>query len=248
MAAEESRSYRKALSRLTAAQKPGAGVPAYLRWVNRGLGRRAAALAYVARSSPNQVTALSALLSLAGILVLAMAPASVFTAITASALLLAGYALDSADGQLARLTGGGSIAGEWLDHVIDAFRLPLFHVAVAAYLLRQTGSLGLASIAVAFSLLSSTWFFAQTLAEKLAPDASDTADTVHEAPTWVSFAKLPYDVGLLYLVVLTSAWPMVFLGAYGTLFAITTAVAALSMARKYRGLMRASAAVASARE
>ena len=33
----ESRSYRSALERLTSAQKPGAGVPAYLRWVNRAL-------------------------------------------------------------------------------------------------------------------------------------------------------------------------------------------------------------------
>jgi phosphatidylglycerophosphate synthase len=219
-------------------------VPAYLRWVNRGLGRRAAALAYVARSTPNQVTAMSGLLSLAGMVVLAWAQASVVTAVLAAALLLAGYALDSADGQLARLTGGGSVAGEWLDHVIDAFRLPLFHLAVAAYLLRETGSLGLASIAVAFSLLSSAWFFAQTLAEKLAPDAPDTADGAREAPAWVSFAKLPYDVGMLYLIVLTSAWPMVFVGAYLALFAITAAVAALSMARKYRGLARARVAVA----
>jgi phosphatidylglycerophosphate synthase len=241
MATGERRSYREALERLTSAQKPGAGVPAYLRWVNRGLGRRAAALAYVARSTPNQVTAVSGLLSLAG--------ASVVAAVVAAALLLAGYALDSADGQLARLTGSGSVAGEWLDHVIDAVRLPLFHLAVAAYLLRESGSLGLASIGVAFSLLSSAWFFAQTLAEKLSHDAPDAPDAAGpDAPAWVSFAKLPYDVGVLYLIVLTSAWPTVFLGAYATLFAITAAVAALSMARKYRGLARAGAAVAAREE
>jgi phosphatidylglycerophosphate synthase len=249
MATGERRSYREALERLTSAQKPGAGVPAYLRWVNRGLGRRAAALAYVARSTPNQVTAVSGLLSLAGMLVLALAEASVVAAVVAAALLLAGYALDSADGQLARLTGSGSVAGEWLDHVIDAVRLPLFHLAVAAYLLRESGSLGLASIGVAFSLLSSAWFFAQTLAEKLSHDAPDAPDAAGpDAPAWVSFAKLPYDVGVLYLIVLTSAWPTVFLGAYATLFAITAAVAALSMARKYRGLARAGAAVAAREE
>jgi phosphatidylglycerophosphate synthase len=245
MATVERRSYPEALDRLTAAQKPGAGVPAYLRWVNRGLGRRAAALAYVAGLSPNQVTVVSALLSVAGMLVLASAEASVISAIAATALLLAGYALDSADGQLARLTGGGSVAGEWLDHVIDAFRLPLFHLAVAAYLLRETGSLGLGSIGVAFSLLASAWFFAQTLAEKLSSAASDEAT---DAPTWVSFAKLPYDVGVLYLIVLTSAWPAVFLGAYAALFMVTAAVAALSMTRKYRGLARAGDAVAVRRE
>jgi phosphatidylglycerophosphate synthase len=242
---EERRSYREALERLTSAQKPGAGEPAYLRWVNRGLGRAGAALAYVARLTPNQVTGVSALCSVAGMLVLASADASAVAAIVATALLLAGYALDSADGQLARLTGSGSVAGEWLDHVIDAVRLPLFHLAVAVYLLRESGSLGLASIGVAFSLLASAWFFAQTLAEKLAPEAPDTRP---EAPTWVSFAKLPYDVGVLYLIVLTSAWPTVFFGAYVTLFAITAAVALLSMARKYRGLSRAAAVVAAREE
>lgn len=240
MATGERRSYREALERLTAAQKPGAGVPAYLRWVNRGLGRRAAALAYVIRATPNQVTAVSGVLSVAGMLVLASVEASVVSALAASALLLAGYALDSADGQLARLTGGGSVAGEWLDHVVDAFRLPLFHLAVAVYLLRESGSLGLASLGVAFSLLSSAWFFAQTLAEKLLPAASDP---MPDAPAWVSFAKLPYDVGVLYLIVLTSAWPTVFLGAYVALFAVTAAVAVLSMTRKYRALSQAHVAV-----
>ena len=41
-----------------------------------------------------------------------------------------GYALDSADGQLARLRGGGSLTGEWLDHVIDSFKISTLHLAV----------------------------------------------------------------------------------------------------------------------
>ena len=65
-----------------------------------------------------------------------------------------------------------------------------------------------------------------------------------DAPAWVSFAKLPYDVGVLYLIVLTSVWPTVFLGAYVALFVGTTAVAVLSMTRKYRALARARVTVA----
>jgi phosphatidylglycerophosphate synthase len=42
-----------------------------------------------------------------------------------------GYAFDAADGQLARLRGGGSLAGEWLDHMIDAAKVSSLHVAVA---------------------------------------------------------------------------------------------------------------------
>ena len=41
------------------------------------------------------------------------------------ALLVVGYALDAADGQLARLRGGGSVAGEWLDHVVDAVKIAI---------------------------------------------------------------------------------------------------------------------------
>jgi phosphatidylglycerophosphate synthase len=241
---QDPRSYRSALERLSAAQKPGAGVPAYLRWVNRWLGRRAAAAAYAARMTPNQVTALSGILSLGGMLVLALAPASPVSACAAALLLLGGYALDSADGQLARLLGGGSPAGEWLDHVIDAVRLPLFHLAVAVAVLRESGSVALAAIPVAFSLLSSAWFLAQTLAEKLSPEASDA---LPDAPAWVSFAKLPYDVGALYLIVFTSVWPPVFLVAYSALFAVTLLVAALSVTRKYRALAHASVAAGASR-
>lgn len=235
MATNDRRSYREAVQRLAAAQKPGAGVPAYLRWVNRGLGRRAAALAYVARLTPNQVTGASAVLSVAGMLVLAFAPASPGSAITASALLLAGYALDSADGQLARLTATGSVAGEWLDHVIDAARLPLFHLAVAAHLFRENASLWFVASAVLFSVLASAWFFAQTLAEKLTPGGEAASP---DAPAWVSFAKLPYDVGTHYLIVLASGWTEVFIAAYVALFAVSAGAAALSVASKYRGLAR----------
>ncbi|WP_159600615.1 CDP-alcohol phosphatidyltransferase family protein [Agromyces humi] len=229
----ERRNYRDAVARLAAAQKPGAGVPAYLRWVNRGLGRRAAAVAYVLRLSPNQVTLLSGILSVAGMLVLALAPPSPAAAVGASLLLLGGYALDSADGQLARLTGSGSLAGEWLDHVVDAARLPLFHVAVLVFLVRAGEPLVFVSTAAAFALLSSVWFFAQTLAEKLTPGGEvPRAD----APVWLSFAKLPYDVGVTYLIVATSAWMPVFLTAYVALFLFTAGVAALSLVRKYRAL------------
>ena len=54
--------------------------------------------------------------------------------------------------------------------------------------------------ALAFALLSSVWFFAQTLAEKLAASGAPEPETP-EAPAWVSFVEAPYDVGVVYLVV-----------------------------------------------
>lgn len=233
----EERTYRRAFDRLTAAQKSGAGVPAYLRWVNRGLGRRAAALAWVMRLTPNAVTAASAILSLCGLIVILALPLTPWTALSACALLLAGYALDSADGQLARLTGSGSLAGEWLDHVVDAARLPLFHLAIALLFVREGESPWVIAVPLMFVILSSVWFFAQTLAEKLSPD---NGRVTQDAPAWVSFAKLPYDVGLLYLIV-ALAWALpVFVVFYSSVFAITVLVAALSLGRKYRFLKAVS--------
>jgi phosphatidylglycerophosphate synthase len=227
--------YRWAVAHLATQQKPGAGVPAYLRWVNRGLGRRAAAAAFVLRLTPNLVTALSAILSLTALVLLATLPASPLSAATATALLLAGYALDSADGQLARLTGRGSIAGEWLDHVVDAARLPLFHLAVAVHLFRAGEEHWVVLAAIAFLILSSVWFFAQTLAEKLSPLAPVGSD----APAWVSFIKLPYDVGLLYATVALLSFRPAFVTAYLAVFVVTALVAMLSLARKYAFLQAA---------
>jgi phosphatidylglycerophosphate synthase len=234
-------SYREAVDQLAAAQKSGAGVPAYLRWVNRGLGRRAAAGAFVVGWTPNAVTAASAALSVAAMVMIVIQPPSIAVALAAAALLLAGYALDSADGQLARLTGTGSLAGEWLDHVVDAARLPLFHLAIALHIMLWWDLPWLAAVAFAFCILSSTWFFAQTLAEKLSPDGPHDAD----APAWVSFAKLPYDVGLLYLAVAFLASDTIFAVLYSAIFAVTVFVAMFSLRRKYRSLASQSSRVAS---
>ena len=229
--------YRSALDRLESAQKPGSSDPAYLRWVNRPLGRRAAAVAYVMGLRPNAVTLLSGLLSLAALILIVLAPATPAIAAAAAVLLLLGYILDSADGQLARLTHSSSPAGEWLDHVVDAARLPLFHLAIAMHFFRTGQPLWLIGVAAGYLVLTSLWFFAQTLAEKLT--TSRPEPTVK--PSWVSWAKIPYDVGTLYLVVFALAFPPLFATIYLVLFAITLAVAALSLVRKYRSLASGAA-------
>jgi phosphatidylglycerophosphate synthase len=237
LVAEPRRSYRAAVSRLAAVQKSGAGVPAYLRWVNRGLGRRAAAAAWVLGLTPNMVTVLSALLSGCGLVIIAFLPGSWAASCSAAGFLLAGFALDSADGQLARLTGTGSTAGEWLDHVVDAARLPLVHLAVAAHLYRANEPLWVVMGAVAFLVVSSVWFFAQTLAEKLSPPSAPVASAPGAGnPIWVSFIKLPYDPGFLYLTVALLAIRPAFVLVYLALFVITAAVASLSLVGKYRSL------------
>jgi len=231
--------YRDALARLDAAQKPGAGEPAYLRWINRRLGKRVAAAASVIGLTPNIVTAVSGLLSLVGFTVIAVASSEPLAAVLATLLLLAGYAFDSADGQLARLTGSGSRAGEWLDHVVDAIRTPLAHVAILIALTRREAPGWLLGVCVAFLVVASVWFFSQTLADQLERArraGRPTPPAARTAPAWVSFAKLPADTAALYFVVLTLPWLQLFTGAYAALLTFTVLWAAASLRRKYRAL------------
>ena len=117
--------FAETLTALERAQKPGHGVPAYTRWVNRRVARYFAAAAVAMGITPNGVTAISAVCSAAGILTLLLAPPTALTALAVALLFALGYGLDSADGQVARVTGASSPAGEWLDHVVDSIRVPL---------------------------------------------------------------------------------------------------------------------------
>lgn len=234
--------YAEALQQLNAAQKPGPGVPAYTRWVNRSAGRVLAAAAYRIGMSPNQVTMVSGLVSLGGILLLALAPVSVGWMALAVLLLLLAYALDSADGQVARLTRVSSKAGEWLDHVVDAARLPALHLGIAAALYRTVDADQQVAVIVAllFGLLSSTWFFAQNLAAKMGSRGDlDAGPGDTQAPAWVSFAKLPSDIGATYLLLLLLPWPTLFLPVYFGLFAFSLAQASLALRRRFRELSAA---------
>jgi phosphatidylglycerophosphate synthase len=235
------RSYADALGRLVAAQKSPAGMPAYLRYVNRPLGRRFAAMAYVARLTPNQVTVLSGAVSAVGVVVLVVFPPSVLVGVAACVAMLLGYALDSADGQLARLTGSSGPAGEFLDHVVDAIRQPALHLAIAASLqLRDDlSSEWPALVAVAFASVTSVWFFGQILAASLLP--AQTPSPGSSAPAWLSFVKLPYDPGFLFLLLLLLPWAWAFVTCYAALFVFTVAVAALSLWRKYQSLLSVGA-------
>ena len=230
----EKRSYGEALGRLLSEQKSTAGVPAYLRWVNRPLGRRFAALAYVAGLTPNQVTVLSGAASAIGIVVLIVFSPTVLVGVAVCVAMLLGYALDSADGQLARLTGSSGPSGEFLDHVVDAIRQPATHLAIAASLQFRSDLVPEwpALVAIVFASVTSVWFFGQILAASLLPRR--TAPPGASAPAWVSFVKLPYDPGFLFLLLLLLPWAWTFVTCYVALFVFTLGVATLSLWRKYQ--------------
>src|SRR4051794_28290259 len=112
-------SFAESYRALSRAQKPPRGVSFVTRFVVRPMGRVFAALGYSWGLTPNAITLISSLVTLAGIAVLALLTPSALSGVLAAVLLLLGFGLDSADGQVARLAGTSSLAGEWLDHVAD---------------------------------------------------------------------------------------------------------------------------------
>ncbi|WP_299956298.1 CDP-alcohol phosphatidyltransferase family protein [uncultured Modestobacter sp.] len=232
--------------RLAGAQKGAHGAPAYSRFVNRPLGRVFAALAFHARLTPNAVTGLSAVATFSGIATLALARPSWPTGVAVTVLLVLGYALDSADGQLARLRGGGSPSGEWLDHMVDSLKIASLHLALLIgwyrfdYVDREAWLL----LPLAFSVVSVVLFFATLLNEALRAQhgARMRAARGGERPSTLrSLLVVPTDYGLLCLVFALLGAPAVFLTAYGLLFLATAAYLALACVKWFGEMGRLTA-------
>lgn len=203
-------SYREAVERLRGAQKSSKGAPLYSLLVNRPLGRLLAAAAYQAHLTPNQVTVVSALFTYSGIVAIALAPVTWWSGLVICVLLVLGYALDSADGQLARLRGGGSLAGEWLDHVVDAGKIATLHVAVLIGVYRQGAEPVWLGVALGFLVFYVVHFFGMLLTELLTRlywSTKATPKPSAAASSTVSLLKLPTDYGVLCLAF--AAWGFV---------------------------------------
>ncbi|RIX26613.1 CDP-alcohol phosphatidyltransferase family protein [Amnibacterium setariae] len=235
--------YRQTVARLQAAQKPvGRGAPAYSVHVNRRLGRFIAAAAFRFGLTPNQVTALSAALTFAAILLLALVPPTFWLGLAVTVLLAAGYAFDSADGQVARLRGGGSAAGEWLDHVIDAVKTSALHGAVLllayrflvpadqrAWLLVPIGFMIVAAVSFAVFLLNDLL--------RAARARTTTATAIRTGSTPLrSLLGLPTDYGLLIYVFLLLGAPGAFVIAYTLLLAAHTGYLVLALPKWFRDM------------
>ena len=225
---------RASYARLAAAQKSGAGVPFYMRVVNRRLGRAIAAVGARLGLSPDAMTALSALLAVVGLALLVALPPSPVQAVLVVLVLQTAFAFDSADGQLARLTGGGSRAGEWLDHVVDAGRTLLVHLAVAVAMFRHLDVAdGWLLLPLAFAVVASVRFFAQILAEQLTRSAGAAPDT---GGRLTALVQTPADVGVVNLVFLLWPWAPAFLAGYGLLALANTVLLLATLRRRHRAL------------
>ena len=236
------RSYRDALARSKAVQKSSKGARAYSLYVNRAAGRRLAALAYKLGLSPTQVTLISGAFTFLGIICLAALRPSIGLGLLVTASLLIGYALDSADGQLARLTGTSSLAGEWLDHMVDATKLASMHLAVLISVFRfdDLSSNAYLLVPLGFSVVQSVLFFGMMLNDQLRRVTQATTGRPPPAPqhtsTLRSLLVAPTDYGLVCGVFLLLGWQTGFLVAYAALFAAHVAFFALAAFKWYRDI------------
>lgn len=242
--------FASSLDALRSAQKSGKGAPPYSLFVNRPMGRVFAAAADVAGLRPNQVTVISALFTFAAIILLALGPATWWVGVLVALGLVIGYGLDSADGQLARLQGGGSLTGEWLDHMIDSVKVSVLHLAVLITLFRSfelTTELWLL-VPLAFAAATGVHFFGMILIELMGRvrRAELGAPSPSKAPVALrtSLLKLPTDYGVLCLSFLLLGVHPLFLGVYTLLALATVGYTALVVGKWYRDVRQLDALAA----
>lgn len=235
-------SYRETVARLASAQKKAArGAPAYSIYVNRKVGRYLAAACYRAGITPNGVTGISAAFTFTGILLIALVPPAWWLGIIVWLLLAFGYAFDSADGQVARLRGGGSKSGEWLDHVVDCLKISSLHLAVLISLYRfaDLDSAGWLLIPIGYTIVAAVSFFAMILNDQLKNvHAKKTGETVPTGGSTVlrSLLVIPTDYGILCLVFVLLGWPVLFLVVYGLMFVANAGHLSLASVKWFRDM------------
>jgi phosphatidylglycerophosphate synthase len=216
--------FPSALRQLSQVQKPARGVPGYARFVNRPAGRLLAAAAHRIGLSPNHVTAASALVTFPAIAAIASCSPSHTLGGWVALALLVGFALDSADGQLARLHGAASPAGEWTDHVVDCAKVLGVHAAVliSFYRFFDLPRPVLLLTPIAFQFAAVLLFFGGMLTEQLRRRAAEMQAGPASRPTRPpsavrGMALLPLDYGLLCLI-------FVFLGNQEIFFTLYAAL------------------------
>lgn len=233
-----------AYEQLARAQKGHArGAPAYSVYVNRRVGRVFAAFAFTWGMTPNQVTLVSAVHTFAGLAVLAFAPIEIWSGVLVALLLAAGYAWDSADGQVARLRGGGSVAGEWLDHFVDALKIASMHLVVAVSLFVHAPRLDASwlLIPLGYSVVATVTFFGMILNDLLKGARGVPSTHARGGGTALrSLILLPTDFGVVCLVFVAWGWTPVFLVLYGALFVVNTVFLVAAAVKWFREMKAAA--------
>jgi phosphatidylglycerophosphate synthase len=239
-------SYADIVARLAGAQKKrAAGAPAYSIYVNRKAGRYLAAGAYKVGLTPNLVTAISAGFTFSGIAMLLLLPLEWWSGVAVWLALAIGYAFDSADGQVARLRGGGSASGEWLDHVVDATKISTLHLAVliTAYRGFDLPTPELLLIPIGYCIVGAVSFFAMILNDQLKQAYGYPTSTAEGKSTPLrSLLVIPTDYGFLCMVFLLLGAPYLFFAAYTLMFVANAGHLLLASIKWFRDMTRLDAA------
>ena len=228
--------FGEGLDALRAAQKPSRGTAAYSRHVNRPAGRIVAAAANTRGMTPNQVSVISAVFSFAGIALLALVRPSVGLGIAIAVLLAVGYVLDSVDGQLARLSGSGSLSGEWLDHTIDTVKTTTLHLAVLVSWYRFGWGEDDAWLLVplGFTVVAVVTYFGILIMPTLRP-RQPAVEPAAEHPLR-QFLLLPQDYGFQCWVFVLLGWREVFAWAWTAVFACCALLLLVALRKWWREL------------
>ncbi|WP_127129807.1 CDP-alcohol phosphatidyltransferase family protein [Georgenia sp. SYP-B2076] len=208
--------FRDAVRQLSSRQKSSKGVSYYSRWINRPGGRVLAAAASLTPMTPNQVSIVSGAVSAVGIALIALVPPAPWLGVVVWLVLALGFMLDSADGQLARLTGRGGAAGEWLDHVLDAAKMVGIHAAVLIswYRYANLPDERMLLVPLLFMLVVVVLFVGGTLTELLLRGSRPVADG--KSPSALrSMILLVADYGVFCFTFLFLGMP----GAFATIYA-----------------------------
>jgi phosphatidylglycerophosphate synthase len=186
--------------------------------------------------TPNQMTLASAVCTFSAIAVLGGTEPSWWSGVVIAALLILGFILDSADGQLARLTGASSAAGEWLDHVVDCARSVLVHTAVLVSFYRffELSTDWVLTVPLVFQFAAVVLFVAGTLAALLKRSTGQSA----AGPPSVarSVLLLPADFGILAASFVLLGSGQLFVVVYSALAAIQVLLLAVLGAKWFAEL------------
>ncbi|CAM5680115.1 hypothetical protein SALBM311S_05842 [Streptomyces alboniger] len=229
--------FAEVLRQLSTAQKPSKGASLYTLFVNRPAGRVLAAVAYRVGATPNQLTVLGALFTFPALAAVALLPPGPTMSLCIGAALAVGFALDAADGQLARGQRSGSPSGEWLDHVLDCVKIVALHlvVLVSFYRFFSLPSPAFLLAPMVFQLAAVVIFFGGILTEKLklrTPGRGQAGSTAGLR----SVLLLPVDYGLTCISFLFLGSQHVFLSVYCALLLAHVLFMAVFLVKWFREL------------
>ncbi|GMA86234.1 CDP-alcohol phosphatidyltransferase [Angustibacter aerolatus] len=208
--------------------------------MNRPLGRSFAAGAYLLGRTPNQVTALSAVFTYTAIALVFLVRPVWWTGLVVAALLVIGYALDAADGQARPAARRRLAAGEWLDHMFDAGKASLLHLAVlvSAYRFFDLDDRWLL-VPMGFAAVASVMFFGMILNDLLRQrQVAATGVPIERGGTsgLRSLLVIPTDYGFLCVAFVLLGVPAVFFPVYVLFFVANAGFLVLAVVKWFRDM------------